>query len=765
MLYLNPPYYSIDGVTLLPDHVDPLQFYYMPMSPQLSTFEDQTENKIIPKIQVIKFAGSPGLGQDPITGGFLDFDCNIGITEEQRITIAEKLQSEANLTDLPRLHPVPVIDGSVKMMLFGSKTPDEESAGLGRPGAAEVPEEFVLDIVHNAKPSLYGNNQAAFSVRLDQAGVTILERALQGELSPIGIVYSLEYVGLRPAYNIRVEAEWDRVQTHIEKSEKVSVPLFASSSVEEVIDELIEEQMIRIESDLLIADGEEDGGASGRHEAAMAQIRELVFENFFEPSLEPMDREGGDVIDDFGRVLRTVATHGFESVWSKKEVDLTRIDRKKLNIDLSERTSVIKEIHPQGHLVGIGRTIAEQGLDLDRFIMSVPLGDPFFNQRKVRVIPRIDFATDLIESVNVSLDYDGSVKNVVFDATTAEQEVIWPSSLDGDRMRSDVTVSYETTFANTAVGRPRSLRSQPEVIDGEVFEVSPRADIPYELRWISFNVIDFPWNIYYTAEVHCAYVDEANGIDIRNHYGLTYEFPDGAWPVFAMDPSHRNVRYRVILHGYDGRDWESQWIETDEDQIKITDPFSQRRTLDIVVPSSLFGTMFDRVFVDVAYSDPANEIEKRESFELNAGDSATKRFMVELADQSNRLVSFRVTMLMTDGTVVEVPESTTNHDRLIVSPNMRGHRTVAISTDGSSFERARMRAIRVLTRYVRPEAGLHFEGDVNLTDASPASSFEFDFAANDEVYEYRVIHQFQNGLSRDSDWQRSSSDQIVVELD
>ena len=70
MLYLNPPYFMIDGVSLLPDHVDPLQFYFMPMEPHLSTIEDSSSGKSIPKIQVIKFSGRDGSTGDLVNGGY-----------------------------------------------------------------------------------------------------------------------------------------------------------------------------------------------------------------------------------------------------------------------------------------------------------------------------------------------------------------------------------------------------------------------------------------------------------------------------------------------------------------------------------------------------------------------------------------------------------------------------------------------------------------------------------------------------------------------
>lgn len=317
MLYLNPPYYTIDGVTLMPDHEDPLQFYYMPMSPHLSVMKEGDLK--IPKIQVIKFTGRPTPTSDVISGGFLDFDCNLGIDSDHLAAIGDQLRGEAGLTAAPRLAPVPLIGGTVRMMLFGKESPKEESGLPGRKPEEALPgPQFVQKIVHAASPSLYGENQAAFSVRLDQEGVTILDQAIRDEMLPIGVVYSLEYVGLRPAYKIKVTADWDRVQKHFEETESVNVPLIASSTIEKVIDELVEKQYIKIEGDLLVADEDDSGGATGRYESMMAQVRELVFENFFQPSLEPIERQHGDTIDDFGRVLKTIATHGMGSVWSAR---------------------------------------------------------------------------------------------------------------------------------------------------------------------------------------------------------------------------------------------------------------------------------------------------------------------------------------------------------------------------------------------------------------------------------------------------------------
>ena len=58
---------------------------------------------------------------------------------------------------------------------------------------------------HFANPALYGDNQAIFSVELDEEGVQLIENSLMhGELMPIGVVYSLDFLALRPAFSVEL---------------------------------------------------------------------------------------------------------------------------------------------------------------------------------------------------------------------------------------------------------------------------------------------------------------------------------------------------------------------------------------------------------------------------------------------------------------------------------------------------------------------------------------------------------------------------------
>src|SRR5271170_6336871 len=99
MLYLNSPYFVINGVSIFPDDKDPLQFYYLPMMPHLTLVTDPKTNVATPQIQLIEYEGAAG------TGGFLNFDVNIGIDQASLNDVSSQLQQQAKLTAQPRLSP------------------------------------------------------------------------------------------------------------------------------------------------------------------------------------------------------------------------------------------------------------------------------------------------------------------------------------------------------------------------------------------------------------------------------------------------------------------------------------------------------------------------------------------------------------------------------------------------------------------------------------------------------------------------------------
>ena len=86
--------------------------------------------------------------------------------------------------------------------------------------------------------------------------MTLVEESFDGVLMPIGVVFDLEFLALRPAFNVRVHADWDRVQPHFEERAEARL-LFLSAEVDTIVDKLVEDQVIVIEVDNFVPEGEE----------------------------------------------------------------------------------------------------------------------------------------------------------------------------------------------------------------------------------------------------------------------------------------------------------------------------------------------------------------------------------------------------------------------------------------------------------------------------------------------------------------------------
>jgi hypothetical protein len=752
MLYLNPPFHIIEGVSIFPDHADRLQYYYLPLMPQLTTLKDSSNGKPIPQIQLIKYRGRAG------NGGFLNFDVNIGVDDQTLSKIRTKLRQAAGLDQDPRLAPVQLIDGSVKLLLLGKQTGDAPN-----PNPNGAP-QFVLKIDQAAKPALYGSNQAAFSVALDQFGVTVMEKALQGEMTPIGVVYSLEYLALRPAYSVRLSVDWDRVQKHLDEQFKVDA-IFTSIEIDKAVDELIENRAIVLEADTFIPEGEENSAVLGRRDQAINEVREMITDGFFQPSINPVQeaQDGWDRAAFLAdRVSRLAVTGGWSSVgmFSYKKTDYTRIDRKSLNVNISERTTVKRSIYPQGHLSGLCRFLTQEGYDLNRFIIPVDLDDPWFERRKLTVISRANFDEDSISSINVNLKYGNTPQNVLLESSTARSDVQWASIIQAQAIQREVQAEYIVNFKNVdGTERPVTIAAPTEVVSVDNLEINPRK--LYSIVHVPVVALSLPWNRYPQVEVHLKYTDEANHIRMDDILVLTQAQPDQTWKMFVKDPQRTQFQYKLIYRAIDNRDVETAFVETDEERVTVRDPRPNKRTLTVV--SNLDWTTVERALVDLVYEDPENEVFADASFEFNANDNTSKNFVVDLVNPTRRQIAYQITILFKNGRLLEVPRSLTNDRRIILRSNMRGHRIITVRPRPVDFASKRLREIQVELRYEDMDEGLSFSELVSLQARDEQGSFEFDYADDQKfAYEYRVTYWYLNGMTRSTDWNIAKATDLFI---
>ncbi|MDG5975412.1 hypothetical protein H010_09141 [Hydrogenophaga taeniospiralis CCUG 15921] len=761
MLLLDARSRIINGLSVFPDHADPEQWYYMPTAPHLTTRRDSALGVDIPQFMLLGFRGDAG------NGGFLNFDCNVGASQAQIDDLAREIANAENLRNAPRIAPIPLEGGTVRLMMLGKDS--AAPAPTGTPATPAGP-QFVLKMDHSANPSLYGDNQAAFSVQLDQDGFTVMQQVLDGEILPIAVVYSLEFLGLRPAYNIRLKVDWDRVQKHMDESFSASILVF-STEIGKAVDELIDKRAIVLESDTFVAEGDDTKGIIDRRDAALAQVRSMITEAFFNVSLPPWTPEKKPdwerAMDAVGRFATAQSAQaaggpaaGLMPSFSYKRMDYTRMDKKALNVNFSERVAVKKHIHPQGHLQSLFKTLRDGRVPMDHFVKQVSLDNEWFKKRKLRVTARNDLAADDIASINVRAAYGDKPQNALLTPAALETKFEWFSQIDAGKPLRDVAMEYEVTFKNVdTTKRPARLKSPPWTVDIDNVEIVPR-DL-YSLITVPVMAENFPWERYSSVEVQLRYADDAHEIAQHDTLRLTKEAPSANWKMFVLDPDKTTFEVKKVFRAIDHRDVEHGWQACDETQVTVRNPFPTRRVVQVV--PSVDWTQVQEAFVDFRYEDPANNVLVEESMSFTEGTSS-KAFAVDLRNPALKSVFYRISLQYKDSRFVELPESMTNATRIAIKTDTKGHRIVTVRAP-SAFERRHLRKATVSLRFEDFAGGLSFADEMVFENGQSSGEFEYDYLDPARMrFEYSVRWLFENGLNKVTDWTASDATELPLQI-
>lgn len=773
MIYLNPPFPMINGVSLMPDHQDPNFFYYLPLAPRLTELNDATTGQQVPQLQLLKFRGSAG------DGGFLNFDCNVGIDSKVLDDVADELRSSLHLKQTPRLGPLPVVDGTVRLLLLGASTPEapppgskpsasggsgSSSGSAAAAAAAAAGPKFVTRIDQSAHPALYGDNQATFSVSLDAAGVSVLEQALKGEMAPMGVVYSLDYLALRPAYKVTLHIDWDRVQKSLDEQFGANF-IFFSSQIDTAVDKLVENRVIQMDVDTFVPEGDDDTSVISSRDRAVQEVRDMITNAFFQPSLDPTKTQpdGWDKATQFMEsASRMAATGGLGGAFSYKKTDYTRIDKKMLDVTMNERTTVKRSIYPQGHLAGLFQVLRDQHMDINQFVVPVNLDDPWFQRRSVNVISRANFDDDSVTSLNVQMKYGDDGRSVLLDPTHLTSKVDWASNLAGNAIQRDVNYQYTVSFKNIdGTQRPPSIDSPQLVTQADNLEIDPRR--LYSMVHVPITAVNFPWQKYSVVEVQTRYNDPANNLHEQQTFLLSSDKGSQDWRIFILNPQLTSFDYKLIYRGVDGHDLEKDWVTTDQQEIILHDPFPNKRKVDVVAAVS-WDTV-QNVFVDLSYEDPANGVSVENSLTFSKTAPAPQSFTAELRDPNQRRVAYDTTILFNNGKMVQIPRSYTQDNRIFVRSDMHGHKIVTIRPQDADFAGLQIKQVLVNLKYEDLGNGLSYNGQNTFTKPGDTASFEFDYVdPNLSRYSYQASVQLTNGMSRDADWQTSDAADLVIQV-
>jgi hypothetical protein len=527
-----------------------------------------------------------------------------------------------------------------------------------------------------------------------------------------------------------------------------------------------------LEADTFVAESEDTKGIIDRRDAALAQVRNMITDAFFQASLPPWTPEkksdferGLDALGKFASQSSAMAAGGpigaLMPSFSYKRMDYTRIDKKKLNVNFSERVAVKRSIYPQGHLAALFKTIREGNVPRDRLVKQISLDNDFFKKRRVKVISRADLAADDIGSLNVRVRYGDKAQNALLGASQGDASFEWLSQLDRGQMKREVQVEYEVNFKGVdAAERPTKLKSKVQTFDVENVEIIPR-DL-YTINTVPVFAENFPWDRYSSVDVFLRYRDPANKINQNDLVRLTKDSQSGAWKMFMLDQSKTAYEVRIIFHGISGGDTVRDWTSLDEPQVSIRNPFQTRRVVQ-VVPNFNWNEV-QEAFVDLRYIDKANGVQEEMQMSFQEG-AAAQTFAVDMRNPEIKGVFYSVSILYKDGRdIEEIPESVTNSNRIMLKAGMKGRRIVTVKPP-LDFAKRKMRKAKVSLRFEDFAGGLSFAEDFEFTDGQASGEFEYDYLDPARMrYEYKASYLLENGTNKAGNWVASDATDLVLKM-
>ena len=461
MLYLGggPRQVSIGegrALSVFPDFSDPRQYYVLPNFPQIAKMEDGT-----PAIRMLVFREDlDTIGEDdPEAVAFLSLDVDLAWPPEAIEAAAGTLRMEDGLEETPRLTPIFFRSGSVRLMLLDAITPE---GGGGTPDGELRPTDFVAKIMGAGSPSLYGDNRAIFQASLSKKGAAALSGALDG-VTPIGVVYSLTFAGLQPAFNVKAQVDWSRIVDHWSERESADF-IFYESDIQKSIDTFVEEKVIDIE---VTVEGIGAEGMDAEREAVMTALRTLIFEQFFEATFEretaAADGVGDTIVETLTDIYRNSMTLGLGYSYTRKEVKVEEL--RTLDLDWTARRAVERTIHPQAHMHNL---MTQAGVTAERLITVVDGADALWKVEPLQVMAAAAWETDGIAGLTVDVEID-DVDSGTTRALSLFLDKARPASLSRDwmdrRSGNSLRYRYQVVFTDGDVPGPRpTVDSGPDWI-------------------------------------------------------------------------------------------------------------------------------------------------------------------------------------------------------------------------------------------------------------------------------------------------------------
>lgn len=765
MLTFETPFYEIENVVIFRDHAVPTLFHYLAGPPRLTRDAEGNPSLLLLKYRhALDAATTLSVRErEQLGGAFLLLGVDCGIPEDTKQEITRELQARLPAGTGPiSLVPVLYTAGTVKVLALDAEAD----------AATESPSRFVRKVLGTATPSLMQDQRAIFSLALTSDAATLLEAAYEQDLSPIGVMYELEFSGLRPALAVRVRADLARIYESLKEELEAGLDVGYSSGTVGVgvgvgvdigmtLSKLQQQGAIDVE----ILRQQEGASVDEMERNAMALLKETLLAELFQPvmsrqptpSLSDAVDATKDLVAASERMSRGSSGSGSGSGGNVKlevgyELAYKREEELKTVTYDYDATAPEKRRHtPNGFFSAL-----VSNTEKARHILEIDLDDPFFKTMTVQAQTAAEFEAIDLRTALLHIHYGGTEDSPreawTASFSPADHE---PKSFQAFRDGAGFSYRYraEYFFGGSAdVAAPTQHHVTPwRESTSRVQVVHPAADVDVLSVWVEPGVVDF--SLVSRIETTLTYAHAPSGFrDVR-----TLVVREGSerqrWVVRLPHGAPRTYAVQHRWHMTNGSRIDGQPYTSESRHLYVGDPFPHRIAVTIV--PQVDPAEVQRVVVLLEYDDPEHALVVRKTVELPGPDFRTATVDIPVMDPERREYAYAVSLVpKAGGEAVHRPPVRTTRGLVAVLPaGVRFDVQVVVL---GSLASAGILGLQIDLRADPPDGAVR-ETYSHLFEPGAASRFSHALVVREDrpaTFEYKLTAILDSGETREGIWTR-----------
>ena len=716
MLYHDSPA-IIRGITLFRDYNSNGLFYYAPNSPRLTLEAGQPMFQLL----VHREIGTAASGVQG--GGFLIMTTDLGVPaatlEQVRNEIGARYGVQATLA------PLPVKSGTVRVTIL-------DSGASGTDGTRAI--RFVENVIASASPSLYAEERAAFTAELSKQGAALMKASLRAEgATAVVVVYDLNYVGLLPAYNVKITIEFRQSYEHLRSRMQMNT-LWFKSDIDQEMETLRKSGAIKIEETVFETQTTED--AAARMEKLNTLAKELAQWTFFKPGLNP----GAVLATDRG----TLAAYDSTTDMSRITAGMTSTSKAALTgVGASEDSGAPRR---PGAAVATGAVEAGVSPSSGTTATQPAGGDP-----------------------GGAGGGDKPTAVEAWNRAGRPQGAFLLRSLSQDERQTIVYELRQVTAVERSISPQGQIRMLPGATDlaGRILDVDLDADFFKTIEGTITTTADLASMGVASANVKLRYGAKPDGTRWKDEDEAVLRAAGDAktYRFFVDHLGTREIEYQVVLTnrpdsaiGHDASTEESPWIPTTTRNLNIN-PLSFSSVMRVnVVAAMVDWTMVRQIQAHIEYTDTRSGISAADT-KILTKDTASALVPIRPKDPRVRDVTLRATFFYNDGASETITQT---HD---------GGEPFVINQPPDSTTMVDLTLTDMLDRYKRVSVQLGRPGatppevkqTLNLGPDAATGKWAFRRAEPHDVkYAYRVTSFMKDGAVAEGKWVETDDPLLIV---